>query len=111
MCLSGQLVLKVRLAASSMWDGNEWAWAAVPIASKTELWYDYLLISGVLSRIHGTLPSAPSWSLSSGSLFIGGGACTSGFLTALRAGPSFSWGVTSRPARSAVPFKGRDPHR
>ena len=26
MCLSGQPALKVRLAASSKWDGNEWAW-------------------------------------------------------------------------------------
>ena len=30
MCLSGQPALKVRLAASSKRDGNEWAWVVLP---------------------------------------------------------------------------------
>ena len=35
MCLFGQLALKVRLAASSKLDGNEWAWALTLLQQPT----------------------------------------------------------------------------
>jgi len=38
MCLSGQLALKVRLAASSKRDGNEWAWVVNVDPTAAAVW-------------------------------------------------------------------------
>ena len=38
MCLSGQPALKVRLAASSKWDGNGWAWVVNAAPTAAALW-------------------------------------------------------------------------
>ena len=38
MCLSGQPALKVRLAASSNWDGNEWAWVVNVAPTAAAVW-------------------------------------------------------------------------
>jgi len=40
MCLSGQPALKVRLAASSKRDGNEWAWAVSVALTAAAVWYE-----------------------------------------------------------------------
>jgi len=38
MCLSGQLALKVRRAASSKRDGNEWAWVVNAAPTAAAVW-------------------------------------------------------------------------
>jgi len=38
MCLSGQPALKVRLAASSKRDGNEWAWVVNAASTAAAVW-------------------------------------------------------------------------
>ena len=38
MCLSGLLALKVRLAASSKRDGNEWAWVVNVAPKAAAVW-------------------------------------------------------------------------
>jgi len=38
MCLSGQPALKVRLAASSKRDGNEWAWVVSVAPTAVAVW-------------------------------------------------------------------------
>ena len=38
MCLSGQPALKVRLAASSKRDGNEWAWVVNAAPTAAAVW-------------------------------------------------------------------------
>ena len=38
MCLSGQPALKVRLAASSKRDGNEWAWVVNVAPTAAAVW-------------------------------------------------------------------------
>ena len=38
MCLSDQPALKVRLAASSKWDGNDWAWVVNAAPTAAAVW-------------------------------------------------------------------------
>ena len=69
--ISGQPALKVRLAASSNWDGNEWAWvvnvaptAAAVLVKFSELDFVTMecLICAALAKVQ---PAQPSLRLSS----------------------------------------------